>query len=407
MHMEVRASFESLPLETLLQILSQLPDIESLDSVIRASPYAWRLFEKFGVGITENVLNSHHTHSTTRGMIRTISYIRQNKFPITSISELRRRILQRAVFHRGDRYYGEPCDDPFEPTTFPDGSTSSAIRCILATARRIRRLTDECLEFYLGRYRHLEPRYPVDHNYLPKHHSATWVRAENPPTEAVLRKDAGPLTWREEQLVYRAFWRIQFFNELTNVVYDGTFSDWNDRRRLLNMDIIELFDFKQAQDDTLTQHELCEQGLINSALYFLDQLPQSHVPVYPPRIMREPRPEDDEWLMGDVTNGPWAFECTYAYFQSYLDEDSEAFAPFRHRGFAIWTEERLIGYGFIHDGLSERNLQNMLVAWLSVLNPEEYADLERWERELLQDYEIRELEELKRLQSICSSTEGL
>lgn len=66
--MPLYASFDHFPAEVTLEILYQLSDLETLDSIVRASPNAWRVFSQYGVDIMERVLDSGYIHKHSRVM---------------------------------------------------------------------------------------------------------------------------------------------------------------------------------------------------------------------------------------------------------------------------------------------------------------------------------------------------
>lgn len=395
--------FESLPAEVILQILPHLPDLESLNSIIRASPSAWRIFDTYAAEIAEQVLDAKYTHQYTRIAIRSISYVRQDCFPINTVSDFQRRISRAVTLHDGYRdntSWVKPCEDPFAPRTFPPQSSSSAIRSILATGRRIRALTHECLDFYLARFRPLQPLVPVQPDFYPRIQTcAVGLSAENPPKEPYDRHDIGAPNWIEEQYVYLAFWRIQCVRDLKAAMEGGTISNWDEEEAysFCNMDLFDLYDFREVEEEIRSRCELAEHGLVLSVLHFLEQQPKDHHWVEPSsRVVTDPGPGDDKLFRECWTSGPGIWEGIYLYFQRSLDEDHESFTAFRQLGFAIWSDKRLAGYGFSQSGNSgDRVLFSYLIAWISVLTPKELTHLEQLELNEMHEDEIKELEQVR------------
>jgi hypothetical protein len=68
--------FENLSPELIFSILTHRPDLESLDSLIRASPVAFRVFNLQAATIFRTVLSSGSTHAYTCAIIRIIALIR-------------------------------------------------------------------------------------------------------------------------------------------------------------------------------------------------------------------------------------------------------------------------------------------------------------------------------------------
>lgn len=83
-NMQPECVFESLAPELVLAVVTRLPDLESLDKLLRASPVASRLFDNYGVEIMEALpsKNSHSlTHKFTRSLICIVALLRYGALP--------------------------------------------------------------------------------------------------------------------------------------------------------------------------------------------------------------------------------------------------------------------------------------------------------------------------------------
>lgn len=73
--------FQQLPPEVLLPIFAYLPDLDSLDSLLQASPAAFRVFDVHSAEIFEAVLSSGAIHEFTCALIRITALIRSSSLP--------------------------------------------------------------------------------------------------------------------------------------------------------------------------------------------------------------------------------------------------------------------------------------------------------------------------------------
>lgn len=151
------SGFESLAPELLLCIVTKLLDLVCLDSLIRASPAALRLFEEYAVEITEAVLTSPGvTHRHTAIIIRVIALIRSGTLPIQSLHDFRNHITEEAMFHR--KWNPPP---GFAPDRLAASTHPATLRSILATNRQLVGYSFDLLALYLSRFRPLRPKHPV------------------------------------------------------------------------------------------------------------------------------------------------------------------------------------------------------------------------------------------------------
>lgn len=101
------------------------------------------------------------------------------------------------------------------------------LRGLLASQRRIVRLTKSCLEFYLGRFRFLRPSHLVEKSFEftshyfgdDNHYISAWQ--QQPEQKPFPVQDTGAPTWVEDLRVLRAFWRLQVFEDLKAAVSES------------------------------------------------------------------------------------------------------------------------------------------------------------------------------------------
>jgi len=160
---EQESFLEYLALELLLHVLKALPDLGSLDSFLRASPAAFRLFDLCGSEILEAVLSFGVTHEYTCALIRIVALLRSSLLP--------RQVYNRVTFQ--DLLLHESTSFRYHkprwtlPSTKLSARTSvRVLRGILATYRRIEYLTVGCITYYLTHFRALRPMQLVDRNFV-------------------------------------------------------------------------------------------------------------------------------------------------------------------------------------------------------------------------------------------------
>ncbi|KAF2152056.1 hypothetical protein K461DRAFT_161221 [Myriangium duriaei CBS 260.36] len=275
--------YESLPTEIRLGILDHLSDLETLDSLIRASPADFRVFAICGTQVLDRILDAGFTHQRSCDIIRNVALIRQGGFPITSLSELQRQVTSIALMSEQDRSM------PYLPVfQLPANLTPEVMYSILATARRITFQTLDCLDVHLQRFLQVAPYVSGDPIQM-EHHTVESILEMAPDDPAAVQFecwDIGPPTWAEEQLVYRAFWRIQLVEDLRRAVNVGLVTGWSDeeREKLNELSLLHIYDFEEmvclasltynlAEGPGFDDYqELVEQGVVLTVLGYLEFL---------------------------------------------------------------------------------------------------------------------------------------
>jgi hypothetical protein len=199
-----------LPVELTLQVLCQLHDLVSLDSLIRASPTSYRVFASYAIEVTEAVLRREYPH--IRVIFRYLTLLRSGTFPAMDFGEFEGRVIREAMRYATRvrcSWYG------FVPKRLDEGTEPAVIRSVLSTARLIKCVALDCLGFYLARFRTLQPEHPVDKKFEFLTPSAAAKRdgyvppwQSRPETVKVEVHDVGPPSWLEEQRATRALWRL-------------------------------------------------------------------------------------------------------------------------------------------------------------------------------------------------------
>ncbi|CEI70318.1 hypothetical protein FVEN_g12654 [Fusarium venenatum] len=146
-------SLEQMPIEVLEFILSNVPSIDTLWNLLRASPRCWRILATGYASITEAVLSG--PNSTTplffRELIRVVALVRMHKFPFANLEDFRGNFLYR-IAHPDNCYwyhYASEAHIIFGPNSLPD--SPDAITSVVATGYHISALEQSLLASCLQR----------------------------------------------------------------------------------------------------------------------------------------------------------------------------------------------------------------------------------------------------------------
>ncbi|GAM88120.1 hypothetical protein ANO11243_061510 [Dothideomycetidae sp. 11243] len=422
---------QSLPLEVLLNIVRQVTDLDTLANFLEASPSVSRLLGHGLSDVFERCLDAAYIDRDTKTIIYTTAYLRQGCLPVKSLDELRRRVTSDSITHRDCRgggmmgdYYADAWyvheADIFTPTSLPKECPSAITRSMLATFRRTTFLTMTCLDLHLQRFRALQPRRAADPEWGPKDVDLSRLRDGRPVSIPIATHDIGPPRWLEEQFMARAFWRVQFVQDIRRALRIGLLADWSpqDIVQLNTLSMIGVYDLPGLELDMrraascgqnpLVFQDPSELTLIQIAKDYLEQNPgagpspswrrtgpEYSRPLLLPPIPNRPPPWTDQDRLSDYwSQGSVRFANTFQRFQcGYLK--SLFLAPYRHLGIPIWCAERLDGYGLcsIRDmnNCSPANMRDNaqhLLTWMSVLDKEDAARLVRFvqDKKILEEY---------------------
>lgn len=398
---------EHLAPEVLFRVLIQVQDLESLDNLLQASPAASRLFDLRGAEIFDTILSSDpNTHEYTRALIRITALLRATALPLhvhdlTSFKDM--------VRNDTTTYRYRPSRWEHSPLPIPGHTSTSALRDVLVTNRKIQHLAFDCLQFYLDTFRSLKPLHPVDKDYRYESINEDHGRYEgpwrlDPVTFPVDVQDIGTPSWIEQQRVLRALWRIWLFHDLkVEAAYSCITWPEKDLVEIRRMGLGDLYDVPLTfRDDEWTARlldysdfdrgpdTLLEAELIQSVVDYLAEgrelMPDStYLKLKTEWASSAVTPSSEECDWDDI-NTPhdspmWLFFCNMSGCSSIHEAEPlsplqhVSFAPFRRLGFPIWCRERLSGYGLLahaDDGWDPR-LALCSTAWRSVLTEDERA----------------------------------
>ena len=247
------ASINTAPPEILLQIAKSVPDLRSLHHLALALPSIYRLWISHGSEILREVTSNRSvTTPQVRDLILLVALLRSGEMPVWSFDTFLERFVRPTMVLNSAPE--SPCSIP-TPTSCP--------LSVLGTAGRMYHLTHSCLEYYLERLREVQPRLqrPVDQGfdyeapYGPHEMMVPgWLREvegifyETPCME--------PPSWIEEQVVFRAFWRLQLLYDFRRAGKQSRLDGWSesDVSRIANLQLDELFPC--AHPHMTTYHEI-------------------------------------------------------------------------------------------------------------------------------------------------------
>ncbi|KAF2148517.1 hypothetical protein K461DRAFT_65259 [Myriangium duriaei CBS 260.36] len=425
--MSSSTTMEKLPPEILFKVLLEVTDLDTLASLLEASSTLWRLFDlRSSSAILERCLDSAYMDTDTKTVIRTIGYIREGCLPerVNSLETLRRHVTNDSITHRDCRGGNElmanmymdynpekwymRVDDIFSPNILPEHCSPATLRSILATIRSITFRTMTCLDSHLSRFRALKPRRAADPAWDPK--DVKVAQLHEVPSIPMTIEDVGAPTWLEEQRVMRAFWRVQFVQDLRRAVRTGIVA-WatGDLAELYSLSVPDIYDFPGIERDfndassevysRISSQELTDLTLIHMAEEHLNQHPHMPDPSWRrngPDFVRPPEPPpppevewgepaqvvtrtDQDLLSDHWSTGSARFALT---FKSIRGSQTSAMVPYRRLGVPIWCKERLDGYGLVSipmrgSGLAEviHDAAQNLLTWVTALGAEDVSSL--------------------------------
>ncbi|KAL7943677.1 hypothetical protein V8C42DRAFT_328159 [Trichoderma barbatum] len=273
---ENSANIEHLPEKILLQIITNLPGLDTLWNLLTASPRCFRLFNHQALTIIEQVFSGPNSilPPKVQEIARAVILTRAGALPFKNLDELRYRFLHHKLPLRIIK-------DKKCITLGPDSLTASDVpvsilRSVVATAHHISALTHACLSSYLAQV------YNPD-IFAPQHAQTPLppyrIRGSNPPegdkTPAWHQVfvgtpyrvvDAGPPSWVEEMRVTRAMWLIQLVGDVrTFILSNMSTSGWSydDINRTFPTETDGL-----AQDGSMN----CAAEEVRSVLVYLEKL---------------------------------------------------------------------------------------------------------------------------------------
>lgn len=333
---------ESLPVELLSPILTYLPDLESLDNVLRASPAAFRVFDNadFSATIFETVLSPGTTHKYSCALIRIITLIRADLLPLYPSKVYDSNTFKNLIVHETTPSRYKPPLWEHTPVCLPLHIDPSILRGILATNRKILRLTFGCLDFYLGLFRVLRPYHSAGFRYDGKpwilddgmgYSLGTWGQKPVNVKFYYPTHDIGPPTWLEQQRVYRILWRIQLSHDIKAIVRASRitwpkYDEFNWKLDSLEPKDLSEVPYGSSRDEMLRdsgewRETTLEEELIDSITQYIRESPERISEAKYLVLRREsanvpaPASLDDRFVPGDrfvLDHSDFSEMCTYS-----------------------------------------------------------------------------------------------
>ncbi|KAM0438174.1 hypothetical protein ACHAQK_006908 [Fusarium lateritium] len=250
--------FTKLPPELLTPILKNLPDLESLYNIVKASPHVFQflnspsgaavldsLLDHWGQGIEDEDLYIEDGEGNRRRrefgtlpwvplILRLIALVRHcsaTNPPADSLESLIGKYLEPVTIKSSGTHthdLGFPSDSTprirLEDVT--DEPQSYSPRKMLFLIRKIIVLSEECLQFFHNRIRNSKPQHLTDRAFKLK--PLPWnLRLDGQPWGEPYDINAGadkPSWWELQGLIF-GFCNLQLRYELSNAIYEGRL-DW-------------------------------------------------------------------------------------------------------------------------------------------------------------------------------------
>ncbi|KAK4074555.1 uncharacterized protein Triagg1_5151 [Trichoderma aggressivum f. europaeum] len=436
------ASLELLAPEILLQIVTQLPGLDTLWNLMRASPQTWRLFDRYALVITEGILSGPNSvlPSSMSELVRAVILLRSGALPFRGMRDVQLGFI-RCQFCRVEHPLLQVSISPELLAT--SSVPVATLRSVVATAYHLSSLAQACLESCLVRIR--DPSFRPMHAYDPPAqylgryiHNGQADEDVKPedrifvgtPVQVV---DAGEPSWIEEMRALRAMWIIQFVGELQRLVGDrsGTMG-WSeeDIKKLSNTDAVNLANCigRPAEELNTAMLYLKTRGdAVNNMYYRLPRAPSATTSarrtMISPKLNKNalivygfrrdneihaltkgsPVPEDGEpvlsspWLWGQAEHHTLQPSAGAGFFFRHLTAGrllmvsplkGVKFDSFRPMGFAFWDRWRMYLLGLLGSESQEWTVNGKeylpyfyYFAWESIMPPEEVASVKAAIRE--------------------------
>ncbi|QPC79575.1 hypothetical protein HYE68_010327 [Fusarium pseudograminearum] len=421
-----KTSIEVLPPEILLPIVTSLPGLDTLWDLLRASPNAWRLFNKNALFIVENILSGPNAilPPVVVEVVRAVILARSKALPFQNLRDLQRRFLFRlfpcfpSIGQSKDNLINIGAE-----VLSAAAPSVSVLRSTVATDCQISTLSQACLSSYLERLRDpsFRPMHCLDPNMnyrgslgLGNKWVPVWDRVfESTPAKVV---DAGQPNWVEEMRAVRALWVVQLVGEVQRQMdtLDWPEEDVDKLKGMSPADMIDQNHFDEARQ---------KSEEVKSLMHYIATLDEAKQDTYyrlppPPPFVRwttaSPSrnerfrkfirygkdgtplsisfPTDDnlwgrteECLNREAPgmfiyrelNSPWTDQISASPIRGVK------FGSFRRLGFAFWETWRMHLLG-MHRDLDLRNAPSTsfyMFAWESILPNDEVANLKAELRE--------------------------
>ncbi|KAJ4857104.1 hypothetical protein T069G_08001 [Trichoderma breve] len=438
------ASLELLAPEILLQIVTQLPGLDTLWNLMRASPQTWRLFDQYALLITEGILSGPNCVLSSRmtELVRAVILLRSGVLPFRDMQDVQDGFMLRQLTWKVHPELRVSISPELLATSSVPVTT---LRSVVATAYHLSSLAQACLESCLARIR--DPSFRPMHAFdPPPRYLGSYMHNGQADDDAkpedrifvgtpIQVVDAGEPSWIEEMRALRAMWVIQFVGELQCLVGDrsGTIS-WpeEDVKMLSNMDAVDLANectppYPAEEINTARLYLKTLGGTAEDVYYRLPRAPSATISAR--RTMTSPKPnekaltvygfrrdneihaltkgspvpEDGEpmlsspWQWGQTESGMGSPSPGVRFFRMYLTAGKQImvsplngvkFDSFRPMGLAFWDRWRMYLLGLMGSGVEGWTVNGkrylpyfFYLAWESILPPEEVASVKAAMRE--------------------------
>lgn len=380
------ASLPNLPPEIQLQIAKLLPDLRSIHHLVITVPSMYRIWKSYN---SELVFAATSDVATTtpqiRDLIWLVALLRSDELPSWTLDDFLVDFVRPTMMWHSR---------PVMPCVLPQ--PKSCPLSVLMTATRIHNFTHSCLEFYLNRLRAVQPRLqrPIDDTFDYNTFGPDgkivlgWLR--HPHSEYYETPQMERPSWIEQQVVLRAFWRLQVYHEFSR----ARLSSWssNDREKIAGLKLEEMWPYEPSYMQMY--HEIAS---VQEYLQHLGEPPQMSVTGETSKSSPElidipatawytiqstgcishyhyaPNGLQSRGLISVVVHG-----LVYQWHSPTLGVD---FAKFRRSGMAIWDTPRLVALHLMdlpHDerpaGVPCKNPSQYWFSWRSLLSEEEIVE---------------------------------
>lgn len=402
--------FDSLPNEILTKVLSNVSDLETLDSLLRACPRMWRLFDQHGrqsAALVEKILSGGSLHPQIARVLRVTEYLRKGSLPIDLVEppesdkefdfwHRKRFIWERDWHHQNESEPRASSWILFEymvlnptigwrmserrtgwMTTLPDNTSPIDLRRILAVHRRLTGTMLQCIQYYLTRFSTLAS-YQLDEKDMGEPFAFDISKqslSELPHGGLYRAADPRSPSWIEEQRVMMALWRLHFVAIFKMAIQDEKISfgktknkslEYESARSILgwyrplchhthpDYELATLQDEEQAWGQEYSKLSVLEFIEAKRLLSDHERRSYTHRP-WPIPVQQEHDIITMQDHPGQVAE---QFVTLFPPAQIYcnteknschdtdLPERTDGFYPWRRWGFGIWDRSRLRVSGF-------------------------------------------------------------
>ena len=340
--------FQRLSTELLLKIIKLLPDFTTLRSLVMASERIESIFSGAPHEIVAAVMPSSapNENEIYTSMIAVIA-IRTGTHVCQDASQVKDWVL----------------DMQKNKTPLSAMPVSALLlRKFVGLAHRIHVIAHACLDYYVAKCQALKPAQLADPHFRYPRLSSSWlVRPDGEETEL---PDLEPPTWAEEQRVLSELWKVQVFYELQMARRTGQLA-WsvNALSDLKAMGVLDFYGVKAyPRERLLTVVEFIDRfrratqvpaTRTHSHCFQMPQDPAGRS-VFDGVCSPKPCAQKERESSGRKREPPsrnlaWVFQRQMSSHWGSPLQGCD-FSPFRHCGFAIWDNDRMIALGFSASG---------------------------------------------------------